>query len=256
MKKGLLIVSFGTSHEETRKKTIRAIENEFSRACPDFVFGRAFTSGMIRRKLLHTTGERIASVTEAVEEMIAQGVTDLYVQPTHVIDGIENEQMKADVLAFRDKLQKIAFGEPLLASLEDQRRILNILHKSWPLDSREALLLMGHGSSHPANRVYASLNTLCQELGYSNMYIGTVEASPTLDDMLEQITSGGYSHLHLAPLMIVAGDHAANDMAGDDTDSWASQCREAGYTVTCHLKGLGEYPEVRRLLLEHLQKEL
>ena len=257
-KTGILAVSFGTTHSDTRARTIQAIEQTIRESYPTLPFFRAWTSGMIRRKLERTTGERILSVAEAFAQMSEEGITHAILQPTHIIDGIENQQMLKDAEAFTGLFQSIAFGRPLLSNREDLLKMVRIIASSFPeLGREESLLLMGHGSSHPANQIYAQLDTCFHENGFPNIHVATVEASPTLEDvLLNNLKESRPRLVHLAPLMIVAGDHAVNDMAGEGAGSWKNILKKAGYPVTCHMKGLGEYPAVRQMFLEHLDEAL
>lgn len=253
-KKGILVVSFGTSHLDTRAVTINAIEKSIRNAHPDLAVYSAWTSQMIIRKLSRTTGEHIPTVTEALENMRRDGITDVRIQPTHILNGIENDRMTADALAFRDQFSSISFGAPLLSSTEDLKEVISILAGEYSfLKEDEALILMGHGSDHFSNTVYAALDYMCKDLGFPHIHVGTVEAYPAPRDVLRHLEGSPIRSLHLLPLMIVAGDHAKNDMAGDDPDSWKEQFRSAGYQVTCHLKGLGEFPQIRKIFLRHLE---
>ena len=253
MKKGILIVSFGTSYAKTRAVTIEAIENTIRYAYPDIPMYRAWTSGIIRKKLLNTTGEHIADVSQAMKKMKENQITDVYIQPTHVINGIENDQMQEDALKFRKDFHSISFGSPLISSTEDMREMVHTLSKEFSfLTEDEALILMGHGSEHYSNTVYPALDYMFKEMGHSNIHVGTVEGYPELEQVLSLLKKQDIKRVHLAPLMIVAGDHATNDMAGNEPDSWKSIFESHGYEVTCHLKGLGEYPEVQQMFLRHL----
>lgn len=254
---GILVVSFGTSHAGTRSRTIDAIQQEIQSACPDLPVYHAWTSRMIIRKLKHTTGEQIPTVPEALAQMAQDGISRVVIQPTHIIKGIENDRMKEDALAFRDRFASISFGAPLLNSTEDMKAAVRIIADAFPdLSKEEALILMGHGSDHPSNTVYAAMDYLFKDMGYPNIHMGTVEAYPSLDEVFHRLSEHPARALTLAPFMIVAGDHAVNDMAGAEEDSWLSQCQNAGYPVTCRLKGLGEYPAIRRLLVSHLMAAL
>lgn len=252
-KKGILVVSFGTSHPITRAATIDAIEDSISKAFPDIRVYRAWTSKMIIAKIRKNTMERIPTVSEALCQMAEDGITDVYIQPTHVINGIENDQMKADAMALKDSFHSISFGMPLLSSTQDMEELIHIITEAFPsLADDEVLILMGHGSDHYTNTAYAALDYMFKEKGHPNIYVGTVEAYPSLDHILCRLPKKKVRRIHLTPLMIVAGDHAIHDMAGDSNESWASICKDAGYDVACHLTGLGEYPAIRRLIIRHL----
>ena len=233
-KKAILIVSFGTSYENTRKRTIDAIERDIADAFPACPAYRAWTSKMIIAKLKKRDGIIIHTVKEAMEQMLLDGVTDVIVQPTHVINGIENDQMKADALSFRDRFSSIVFGNPLLTTEEDNQAVVQAVADEFQgMDQETALVLMGHGTEHYANSVYAAL-----------------------DSLLRAADSFQPKKIVLAPFMIVAGDHAQNDLAGEDPDSWMNRLSSEGYEVTPVLKGLGEYPKIRQVLVDHVQQAM
>ena len=233
-KKAILIVSFGTSYENTRKRTIDAIERDIADAFPACPAYRAWTSKMIIAKLKKRDGIIIHTVKEAMEQMLLDGITDVIVQPTHVINGIENDQMKADSLSFRDRFSSIVFGNPLLTTEEDNQAVVQAVAGEFQdMDQETALVLMGHGTEHYANSVYAAL-----------------------DSLLRAADSFQPKKIVLAPFMIVAGDHAQNDLAGEDPDSWMNRLSSEGYEVTPVLKGLGEYPKIRQILVDHVQQAM
>lgn len=254
-KKAILIVSFGTSYENTRKRTIDAIERDIADAFPVCPVYRAWTSKMIIAKLKKRDGIIIHTVKEAMEQMLLDGITDVIVQPTHVINGIENDQMKADALSFRDRFSSIVFGNPLLTTEEDNQAVVQAVAGEFQdMDQETALVLMGHGTEHYANSVYAALDYRFKDMAYKNIFLGTVEAYPALDSLLRAADSFQPKKIVLAPFMIVAGDHAQNDLAGEDPDSWMNRLSSEGYEVTPVLKGLGEYPKIRQILVDHVQQ--
>ncbi len=261
-KKGVLVVSFGTSYENTRRLTISAIEDAIHSAHPDIPLYTAWTSRMIMAKLLKTTGEKIFNVDESLEQMAKDEITDVYIQTTHVINGIEYDLLKEDALKHQDSFASVSFGKPLLSSTEDMQKVVHIVADefsdklSYGNSETEALILMGHGTEHHSNTGYAALDYMFKEMGYPNIHIGTVESYPALDQIFTLLKETPARRIHLAPFMIVAGDHANNDMAGDHADSWASRCRAKGYEVVCHLKGLGEYSKIHDIFLEHLNEIL
>lgn len=256
-KKAILIVSFGTSYENTRKRTIDAIERDIADAFPACPAYRAWTSKMIIAKLKKRDGIIIHTVKEAMEQMLLDGITDVIVQPTHVINGIENDQMKAAALSFRDRFSSIVFGNPLLTTEEDNQAVVQAVAGEFQdMDQETALVLMGHGTEHYANSVYAALDYRFKDMGHKNIFLGTVEAYPALDSLLRAADSFQPKKIVLAPFMIVAGDHAHNDMAGDSPDSWVCQFENAGFEVCPIIKGLGEYPGIRRMYVEHAQKAI
>ena len=253
-KKAILAVSFGTSHNDTRKVTIDAIERDMQEAFPDYMLYRAWTSKMIIKKLKNRDNVHVFTVREAMEQMKKDGITDVLIQPTHVINGIENDLMKEDALAYRDDFHSITFGDPLLTSAEDNLAVIQAIADEFSdLAQDQVLVLMGHGTTHYANSIYAALDYTFKDKGYKNIFLGTVEAYPSMESLMRMVKEYNPSKVVLAPFMIVAGDHAKNDMAGDDPDSWYSQFKAAGFEVEPVIKGLGEYTGVRSLLVEHLR---
>ena len=250
--KGLLVVSFGTSVEETRERTIGAIEKALAAAFPEFRLYRAWTSGVIRRKLLRTAGLQIDSVEEALERMAADGVTELLVQPTHLLDGEENRLMTEAIRAAAGRFARVKIGAPLLVTQEDLKALADAVTEICPaLGGDELFAWMGHGSSELKENVYEALNELFAREGMSNMLVGTVEFEPGFAPIEEYIRAKKPGKVFLAPLMVVAGDHAVNDMSGDEDDSWKSLVAAMGAEPVCILKGLGEYEAVRQLYVAH-----
>ena len=253
-REAILAVSFGTSCEEAQG-AIEAIEHTLGEAFPGIPVYRAWTSGMIRRKLLRTQGVAIDGVAEAMERMFRDGITDVLVQPTHIVNGIENDQMKEDALAWRDRFRSLAFGAPLLTSQSDFRQVVEAVAQEFSrLPKEEALVLMGHGTTHYANSVYAALDYQFKDMGHPNICLGTVEAYPSMESLLNMLRAARPRRVVLAPFMIVAGDHARNDMAGTDEESWKCRLEREGFPVSCVMKGLGEYPAVRQMFVEHLRE--
>ena len=256
-RKAILVVSFGTSYEATRKVTIEAIEKDIANAYPDYKLYRAWTSKMILAKLKKRDNLHISNVKEAMEEMIADGITDVIIQPTHVINGIENELMKEDALSYRESFHSIRFGTPLLTSEEDNQTVINAIAEEFSyLSEEEVLVLMGHGTTHYSNAIYAALDYAFKDKGHPNIFLGTVEAYPSMQSLMKMIKAYAPQKVVLAPFMIVAGDHAKNDMAGDDPESWYSQFVQEGFQVETVLKGLGEYKGIRELFVKHVADTL
>ena len=256
-KKAILVVSFGTSYNPTREKTIDVIESKIGDAFSDWKIYRAWTSKMIMAKLLKRDGIKINNVKEAMEQMRDDGITDVVIQPTHVINGIENDLMKEDALSWHDSFHSITFGTPLLTSEQDNCDMIEAIHQEFSyLKADEALVLMGHGTTHYANAIYAALDYTFKDKGYPNIHLGTVEAYPSMETLLKVVREQNPSKVVLAPFMIVAGDHAHNDMASDDPDSWRCQFEAAGFPVECVLKGLGEYPEVQEIFIRHVREAM
>lgn len=252
--KAILVVSFGTSVNETRRLTIDAIEDTIRTSYPEYRVYRAWTSKIICAKLLKRDHVKIDSVTEAMIRMKADGIREVVIQPTHVINGIENEQMKTDALEFNSEFDSICFGTPLLTSDEDSDAVVDAVAEEFSgLSDREMLVLMGHGTTHYANSIYAALDYRFKDSGHLNIFLGTVEAYPAIDTLLRIAHQKKPEKIILAPFMIVAGDHALNDMSGDEETSWRSRFEAAGYPVECILKGLGQYPAVRRMFVKHIK---
>lgn len=261
-KKAILAVSFGTSFSKTREKTIDKIEEDIARSYPEYRVYRAWTSKMIIAKLRRRDNLVIPTVEEALEQMIADGVEELIVQPTHIINGIENDQMKETVRKKKDAFSRVGFGAPLLTSTADSHAVAEAVMEEFPGFSgeegreREALVFMGHGTPHYANSIYAALNYTFWDLGYSRVFLGTVEAYPSLESLKKQLGAFRPKKVTLAPFMVVAGDHAIHDMSGEDEDSWKSQLEAEGYEVSCVMRGLGEYPGVRKIYLDHIREAI
>ncbi|MDO4323666.1 MAG: sirohydrochlorin cobaltochelatase [Lachnospiraceae bacterium] len=255
-KRAILVVSFGTSYEETRKKTIDRIEQDIQERYADYAVYRAWTSGMIRRKILKRDGIHILDVRGAMEQMEADGIDEVIVQPTHVLNGIENDLMAEDVLAYKSRFENIVIGAPLLTSQEDNDRVVQAVADMLSPAEGEALVLMGHGTEHYANSIYAALDYEFKDMGHKNIFMGTVEAYPAFDSLIRQVREVAPRKVVLAPFMIVAGDHATNDLSGEEEDSWKSRFERAGFEVRCVLKGLGEYPAVRNIFLDHVEASI
>ncbi|RDU24547.1 sirohydrochlorin cobaltochelatase [Anaerosacchariphilus polymeriproducens] len=249
----ILIVSFGTTYNDTRMVTIDAIEKEVRNAYPDYQVYRAWTSKIIRDKVFQRDGVKIMSVTEAMETMIKDGIMDVIIQPTHVINGIENDSMKEEASVFQKEFHSIKFGNPLLTDEMDHDTVIQIIAEEFQyLKQDEVLVLMGHGTPHYVNSIYAALDYKFKDKGHSNIFIGTVEAYPSIETLLNKVADYSPKKVILTPFMIVAGDHANEDMSGQEEDSWYNQFKNAGYEVNCILKGLGEYPAIRQLFVQHI----
>lgn len=251
-KRGILAVSFGTSYEETRRKTIDQIERDIQERYPEYRVYRAWTSGMIRKKVLQRDGLSVPDVRGALEQMEKDGITQVIVQPTHVINGIENERMLQDIRAYENRFAAVVTGAPLLTTQEDHDRVVKAVAEELHPADDEALVLMGHGTEHYANAVYAALDYQFKDMSYKNIFMGTVEAYPAFDSLFRQVQAVKPRRVTLAPFMIVAGDHATNDLSGQEEDSWKSRFEEHGFEVNCVLKGLGEYKSIRTIFLDHI----
>ncbi len=256
--KELLVASFGTSFNDNRRLTIGAIENAMEKAFPDYSVRRGFTAQIIIDHVERRDGIHIDNMDEALERAINNGVKTLVVQPTHLMNGLEYEELTGQLAEYADSFEQVAVGEPLLTSDDDFNRVMKAIVEATAEydDGETAICFMGHGTEAASNEVYGKMQDLLKANGYDNYYVGTVEAEPSLEDVLTAVQAGDYKKVVLEPLMIVAGDHANNDMAGDEEGSWKTEFENAGYEVTCILRGLGELPEIQQILVEHAQKAI
>ena len=254
----LLVVSFGTSFNDSRRLTIGAIENKMIESFPDWDVRRAFTSQIIIDHVKKRDNVTIDNLKEALDRAADNGVKKLVVQPTHLMSGFEYTDVKNEVAEYADSFEKLAVGEPLLTSEEDFKEVISIITEATKEydDGETAIIFMGHGTEADSNEVYTKLQTMIADAGFANYYIGTVEAEPGLEDVVQAAKDGGYKKVVLEPLMIVCGDHANNDMAGDEEDSWKSVFEKEGFEVECVMRGLGELPEIQDLLAEHAKKAI
>ena len=256
-KKAILVVSFGTSYPATRKLTIEAVENKIRAEFPGFTVRRAFTSPTIIKKLRRQENLCIDTPREALEKLGNEGFQEVVVQPLHIIAGQEYDQLKNTVDGYRADhgLAKLVLGKPVLYSAgeaDDYGEAVKALAEQLPpLSNDEAVVLMGHGTRHPANIAYTILQQKLDEAGM-RVYLGTVEASPTLDDIKARLLSGNVKRVVLMPFMLAAGAHVQNDLAGDGADSWKGQLEKAGYEVSVYMHGLGENPALQNIYLRHV----
>lgn len=251
----LMVVSFGTSFNDNRRLTIGAIENAIEAAFPDYSVRRGFTSQIIIDHVKSRDNVAIDNVTEALDRAVNNGVKTLVIQPTHLMNGLEYNDVVNEVAEYSDAFEKIAIGEPLLTSEEDFNAVIKAITEATAEydDGETAICFMGHGTEAESNSVYAKMQEMLADAGYANYYVGTVEAEPTLDDVLALVKAGEYKKVVLQPLMIVAGDHANNDMAGDEEGTWKNAFEAEGYEVECILSGLGELPAIQELFVQHAQ---
>ncbi|MDR1755109.1 MAG: sirohydrochlorin cobaltochelatase [Eubacterium sp.] len=252
-KKAVLVVSFGTSYNETRVKTIDAIENKIADEFSDYDVRRAFTSQIIIDKLAERDNLQIDNVAGAMQKLVDENYKELIVQPTHVMNGLEYTEMLDSCKPFESSFEKIAYGEPLMISDDDYDFVSSaILEFTKDYDAEKtAVVFMGHGTTHEANSTYQRLDNMLKDQGHGNYFMGTVEASPTIDDIIPALEAGGYTKVVLLPFMIVAGDHATNDMASDEEGSWKTILKQNGFEVECVITGLGEYPAIQDLFVLH-----
>lgn len=251
----LLVVSFGTSYNDSRRLTIGAIEDAIEAAIPDYSVRRGFTSNIIIDHVNSRDGILIDDLDAALTRAVDNNVKNLVVQPTHLMHGYEYDEIVEKVANYSDAFDKVVFGEPLLTSDEDFKRVEAAI-VDWTkdyADDETAICFMGHGTEHESNAVYQKMQDLLTADGYDNYFVGTVEATPSLEDVIAKVKEGGYKKVVLEPLMVVAGDHANNDMAGDEEGSWKTEFEKEGIEVECLVRGLGENEEIRKIYTEHAQ---
>lgn len=251
----LLVVSFGTSFNDSRRLTIGAIEDATEKAMPDYSVRRGFTSQIIIDHVKSRDKIAIDNVGEALDRAVKNGVKNLVIQPTHLMNGLEYTDLVNEAAEYSDAFDQVAVGEPLLTSDDDFKAVIKAITEDTSEydDGETAICFMGHGTEADSNQVYARMQDMLTEAGYMNYFIGTVEAAPSVEDVLASVQKGEYKKVVLKPLMIVAGDHANNDMAGDEEGSWKTTFEEAGYEVTCLVQGLGELEGIQQIFVEHAQ---
>lgn len=256
MKKALLVVSFGTSYPDTCEKNIVACEQALAESCPDRTLFRAFTSGMIIRKLKQRDNLHIDTPLDALKKLAEQGYQDVAIQSLHIINGDEYEKIVREVQSLRPLFTRLTLGAPLLSSHADYEHLMQALAWQMPvLSAGEKVVFMGHGASHHAFAAYACLDHMMAAHHFPAR-VGAVESYPEVDLVIESLQREAITHVHLMPLMLVAGDHAINDMASDEDDSWKTQFQQVGIRATPHLQGLGENPAIRAMFVSHLHQAL
>ena len=276
----ILVVSFGTSFNDSRAQDIGSIEKAIAAANPDWAVRRAFTAQIIINHVQARDGEKIDNMDQALERAVANGVKNLVVQPTHLMHGAEYDELVEALGAYADKFESVAVAEPLLGEVGTDATVINADKKAVAeavvadavklsgydsLDAADkdgvAFVFMGHGTAHTAKVSYSQMATQMDKLGYKNVFIGTVEGEPeetACENVIEAVKAAGYKKVILRPLMVVAGDHANNDMAGDDDDSWKSMFTADGSfdSIDCQIAGLGRVEAVEKLYVEHTAKAL
>ena len=271
--KELLVVSFGTSFNDSRVADIKSIEDALQEANPDWSVRRAFTAQIIINHIQARDGEKIDNMEQALERAVANGVKQLVVQPTHLMHGAEYDEMCDAIDKVRDKFESVEIAEPMLGEVGSDAAVINAdkeavakavvaaaLSESGyestaaAKEAGVAYVLMGHGTAHVAKVTYSQMATQMDKLGYENVFIGTVEGEPedtSCEAVIAAVKEAGYTTVVLRPLMVVAGDHANNDMAGADDDSWKTMFEAAGLTVNCQISGLGRIADVQALYVAH-----
>ena len=276
----LLVVSFGTSFNDSRVADIKGIEDALAEANPDWSVRRAFTAQIIINHIQARDGEAIDNMDQALDRAVANGVKNLVVQPTHLMHGAEYDELMEAVDAYKDKFESVKVAEPLLGEVGADASAVNADKKAVAeaitaeavktagfdtLDAAKedgvAFVFMGHGTSHTAKISYSQMQAQMKDLGYENVFIGTVEGEPedtACENVINAVAEAGYTKVVLRPLMVVAGDHANNDMAGDDDDSWKSMFNASGKfeSVDCQIAGLGEIEAIQNLYVAHTAESM
>ena len=251
----LLVLSFGTSYNDSRRLTIGAIEQALEDAFPDYSVRRGFTANIVIDHVERRDGIHIDDINESLDRAVDNGVKNLVVQPTHLMNGLEYDEIVGKLAEYADCFDKISVGEPLLTSDEDFDVVADaIIEATAEYDDGEtAICFMGHGTEAESNQIYEKMQQVLTDKGMENYYVGTVEAAPSLDDVLAAVGEKEYKRVVLRPLMVVAGDHVNNDMAGDEEGTWKTAFEEAGYEVVSVLEGLGQLEAVQQLYVSHAQ---
>ena len=271
----LLVVSFGTSYNDSRVEDIKGIEDALQEAYPDWAVRRAFTAQIIINHVQARDGEVIDNMQQALDRAVENGVKNLVVQPTHLMHGAEYDEMAEVLEQYQDKFESVAIAEPMLGEVGDDATVINedkaavaqavadAAVQEAGFDSMEAaaedgtaFVFLGHGTSHTAKVSYSQMQTQMEELGFKNAFIGTVEGEPedtACEAVIEKVKEAGYKKVILRPLMVVAGDHANNDMAGSEEDSWKSMFEASGSfdSVDAQIAGLGRIDAVKQLYVDH-----
>ena len=255
--RAILVVSFGTSVNETRTKTLEAIEHRIQTAYPDLLHERAWTSRLLRKKVLETEGLTIQSVQESLTQLSLNGIREVYIQPTFVTCGGEYQTLIQEASAFQHQFQTLCIGSPLMEQEEDFASIIQAITQSSSYQqpaSDELLLFMGHGSTNGDDFLYDQLDQAFKTNGYPHIFLKTMQSATSVDEIISFACKHQINKITLAPFMIVAGRHAINDMAGDQADSWKSKLVQAGFQVHCNMTGLGELPEIQQLFIHKLDQ--
>lgn len=256
-KMGILVVSFGTSHEGTRRSTIEAIKKKISEEFKGYKIYIAFTSSIIRKILKKRDNIIIPSTQDALDKMNEANIIEVIIQPLHFLPGEEfHEKILKIVNGYKENFKRIIVGKPIFSNIEDYDLVVNALKKQLPkLKDEQAVILMGHGSQHPANACYSCLQLKLME-NIKNVFVATVEGYPTLDSILPKLKDSKIREITLVPLMVVAGEHALNDMAGDQKDSWKKILEKEGYSINIYLKGLGENSAFQDIYIQHIKNAI
>ncbi|MCT4585119.1 MAG: sirohydrochlorin cobaltochelatase [Peptostreptococcaceae bacterium] len=257
-KKAVLLVSFGTTHKDTTKVTIDAMMNILKNEFEGFEVRKAYTSRMIMKILKNRDNIIVLNPSEALTKLKEDGFKHVVVQPTHIINGLEAEYLEEEISAFKNDFETLKLGSSLLTMPNDYKETAKAIKSqiNKELKEDEAVVLMGHGTHHPGNSAYAMMNYVFNNMDMKNVYLGTVEGYPEFEDVVKNLKADGKKKVTLMPFMLVAGDHAKNDMASDEEDSWKSMLEKEGFEVEIYLHGLGENEMIQKIFVSHAKEAL
>lgn len=257
VKKGILVVSFGTTYIDALKTCIESCEKRIRNSFNKYEIRRAFTSGMVLRRLKEKYEIENDDIDTALKKMKNDGFQEVIVQPLHIIPGIEYEKIEKAVCKYKEErvFEEIVLGRPLLYSDEDYKLVIAAIKKQLPkLNSSHAVLFMAHGTKHFSNACYCQLQLMLHYEGLDNVFIGTVEGYPSINDLIPGLKERGINEVTLMPLMLVAGDHAVNDMAGSDENSWENILENEGFAANIYMHGLGENAAFQDIYVVHVME--
>lgn len=256
MKNGILAASFGTTYKEARELSLGVIEEALSSGFPGFFIYKAYTSSIVKKRIQKNEGFFIPDARQALEQMHKDGIENVYIQPTHIIPGEEYNKISCIAGNYKDMFNILKVSAPLLGSAADFEIVADILGSYYnfsSLGSESAVVLMGHGSGHEANKCYSQFQDILRKKGYKDVFVSTVEGTPAFDDLLIELDKYTYKNITLIPFMVTAGDHVHNDMAGSSKGSWKSKLESIGYNITAITHGIGEIKEIQDIYLTHLE---
>lgn len=253
MKKALVIISFGTSYP-TGMRAITHIESYIKKHFLEYDCFRAFTSARIVAKLKRQ-GNEVLTPLQLLENLVQEGYEEVICQPTHIIEGLEFHKMMEQIYGFKIKFSRLTIGKPLLAEERDYEQCVDFYHKQFPKGKEtEAIVLMGHGSCHYANGCYETMKCKFHKRKRDDIYIGTIQGSFTIEDVIEQLKKREIHTVTIVPFLLVSGGHVTNDMIGKKKSAWKNRLKQEGYEVKTCQKGLGEYDEIAQIYVEHIRK--
>ena len=255
MKNGILAASFGTTYKEARELSLGAIEKAISLRFQGFAVYKAYTSSIVKKRIQEKEGVFIPGILQALQKMYEDGIENVYIQPTHIIPGEEYNKISGMAGKYKDKFNIIKVSAPLLNSCNDFEAVADILCHYYNFNKTgkdKAVVLMGHGSGHDANKCYRQFQDVLIQKGFTDVFVSTVEGTPAFDDLLNELDKHTYKYITLIPFMVTAGDHAHNDMAGSSKNSWKSRLESLGYNISIVTHGIGEIKEIRDIYSAHL----